>query len=418
VAAAGSPGNQAAGAAPPPTAEKQISIGKIGLSGGNINFSDLFIKPNYSANLTGVQGMVSELKPDAPGDLEIQAKLDNAAPVDIRGKINPLAKDLFMDIVADARDIELSSLSPYSGKYVGYGIEKGKLSYNAKYKVKNRQLEAENRIILNQLTFGDKVESPDATNLPVLLAVALLKDRNGVIDINLPIGGSLDDPQFSVGGIVLKLIFNIIAKAVTAPFALLGSLFGGGGGEELSYIEFDYGRDLLSQSAEAKIKTLSTAMNNRPGLKIEIIGRVDPVNDLQGLIKAALERKIKAQKLRELARQGSAPKSVDEVQIAAGEYERYLKAAYGAENFPKPRNIIGLAKDLPAAEMETLMLKYIQVNDNDLRDLANRRAQAVRDRLLSLGQVTGDRVFIAASKPAAENDKSRAKASRVDFALR
>jgi len=403
-----------------PSSERRITIGKINLQGGNVNFSDFFIKPNYSANLTGFQGAISELKPETPGDIEIHARLDNAAPVDISGKINPLAKDLSLDIKIDATDIDLSPMSPYSGRYVGYGIEKGKLTFNVQYKIENRKLSAENKIILNQLTFGDKIESPDATKLPVLLAVALLKDRNGVIDVNLPIGGSLDDPKFSVGGIVWQLILNILVKAVTSPFTLLGSLFGGGGGEELSYIEFDYGRAALAQSAEAKIKTLSTAMNNRPGLKLEISGRVDPVNDLEGLKKTALERKLKAQKMTELVRQGTAPKSVDEVQVAAGEYERYLKAAYGAESFPKPRNLIGLAKDLPAAEMESLMLKYIQVNDDDLRNLANRRAQAVRDRLLSLGQVTVDRVFMVASKPAAEDEKSKAKAraSRVDFSLR
>ena len=115
-----------------------------------------------------------------------------------------MSKELFLDIVADAKEIELSPMSPYSGKYVGYGIEKGKLSFNVKYKLENRKLSAENKIILNQLTFGDKIESPDATKLPVLLAVALMKDRNGVIDIDLPISGSLDDPQFSVGGIILQ----------------------------------------------------------------------------------------------------------------------------------------------------------------------------------------------------------------------
>ena len=403
-----------------PSSERRITIGKINLQGGNVNFSDFFIKPNYSANLTGFQGTISELKPETPGDIEIHAKLDNAAPVDISGKINPLAKDLYLDIKVDATDIDLSPMSPYSSRYVGYGIEKGKLTFNVQYKIENRKLSAQNKIILNQLTFGERVESPDATKLPVLLAVALLKDRNGVMDINLPIGGSLDDPQFSVGGIVWQIILNILVKAVTSPFALLGSVFGGGGGEELSYIEFDYGRAALAQDAEAKIKTLSTAMINRPGLKLEISARVDPVNDLEGLKKTALERKIKAQKMKDLVRQGTAPKSIDEVQIAAGEYERYLKAAYGAENFPKPRNVIGLARDLPVAEMEALMLKYTQVNDDDLRELANRRAQAVRERLLSLGQVSTDRLFVVASKPAVEEDKDKVKvkASRVEFSLR
>ena len=413
------PAASPAEAAPAPTSpEKPVTIGKITLRSGQINFSDFFIKPNYSANLTSVEGTISELKPEAPGDINLVAKLDNAAPVDINGKINPLSKDLYLDIVANARDIELSPFSPYAGKYVGYGIEKGKLSFNVKYKVENRKLDAQNQIILNQLTFGEKIESPTATKLPVLLAVALLKDRNGVIDVNLPISGSLDDPQFSVGGIILKLILNIITKAVTAPFALLGSLFGGGGGEELSFVEFDYGRAALTPAAEAKIKTLATAMNNRPALKLEISPRVDPVNDLEGLKKASIERKVKAQKFKELARRGEAPPSVDDVQVASGEYERYLKAAYGAESFPKPRNVIGLAKDLPVPEMEALMLKYTQVGDDDLRDLANRRAQIVRDRILASGQITSDRVFIVASKTESGADKTKARSSRVDFSLR
>jgi hypothetical protein len=405
----------------PPSSERQISIGKINLQGGNVNFSDFFIKPNYSANLTGFQGAISELKPETPGDIEIHAKLDNAAPVDIIGKINPLAKDLYLDIKVDATDIELSPMSPYSGRYVGYGIERGKLTFNVQYKIENRKLSAQNKIILNQLTFGERIESPDATKLPVLLAVALLKDRNGVMDINLPIGGSLDDPQFSIGGIVWQIIINILVKAVTSPFALLGSVFGGGGGgEELSFIEFDYGRATLPQTAEAKVKTLVTAMSNRPALKLDISGRVDPTNDLEGLKQASIERKMKAQKLRELVRQGTAPKSVDDVQIDKAEYERYLKAAYSDESFPKPRNLIGLAKDLPVAEVEALMLKYATATDDDMRELANRRAQTVRDRLLATNQVTADRISIVAAKTLTkeEQDKVKAKSSRVDFSLR
>jgi hypothetical protein len=398
--------------------EKLISIGKISLLRGNINFSDFFVKPNYTANLTGVQGTIAELKPEAPGDIALEAKLDNAAPVDIRGKINPLGKELFMDIKAKASEIELSAFSPYSGKYVGYGIEKGQLTFDVAYKLENRKLDAQTQFILNQLTFGDKIDSPTAMNLPVTLAVALLKDRNGVIDVGLPISGSLDDPQFSIGGIVWRIIVNIITKAVTAPFALLGAAFGGGGAE-LSYIEFDYGRATLSQTAETKIKTLATAMTNRPGLKLEIIGRSDPVGDLDGLRRVSIENKVRAQKFKELARQGTAPKSVEDVQVNKDEYERFLRAAYDEESFPKPRNVIGLAKSLPVPEMENLMLKYAKVSDDEARELANRRAQVVRERLLA-AQIAADRLFTVAAKPLTteEQEKIKARPSRVDFSLR
>ena len=412
--------------APPPVdaaPPKAISIGKINLKEGNIYFSDFFMKPNYSANLTSVQGAISELKPETPGDLDIQARLQNAAPVEIKGQINPLSKDLFLDIVADAKEIELSPMTPYSAKYVGYGIERGKLSFNVKYKVENRKLTAQNRIILNQLTFGEKMESPTATKLPVLLAVALMKDRNGVIDVELPISGSLDDPQFSVGGIILRIVINLITRAVTAPFTLLASAFGGGGsgsGEDLAYIEFDNGRATLDKADQAKIATLARALSNRPALNLEIMGRVDPTTDLEGLKRAGIERKVKAQKLKELARKGEAPRSVDEVQIAPNEYPQYLKAAYGEETFSKPRNIVGLAQDLPVPEMEKLMMQHAKASDDDMRQLATQRAQTVRDALMATGEASAERLFVVAAKPytAEERAKLKGRPNRVDFSMK
>ena len=404
------------------TAPRAVTIGKINLKEGNIQFSDFFVKPNYSANLTSVQGTISELKPETPGDLYLLARLDNAAPVEIKGKINPLSKELFLDIIADAKEIELRSMSPYSAKYVGYGIQGGKLSFNVKYKLENRKLSAENKIILNQLTFGEKIESPTATKLPVLLAVAIMKDRNGVIDVDLPISGSLDDPQFSVGGIVLRIIINIITRAVTAPFTLLASAFGGGGGsgDDLSYIEFDNGRANLNQAAQAKIATLARALNNRPALNLEITGRVDPLTDLDGLKRVGIERKVKAQKLKELTRKGEAPRSVDDVQVATTEYPQYLKAAYGEESFPKPRNMIGLAQDLPVPEMERLMMQHAKASDDDMLQLARQRAQSVRDAILATGQAGADRLVVVAAKPFSVEERAKltGRPNRVDFSMK
>ena len=251
--------------------------------------------------------------------MNIQAKINNAAPVAIEGQINPLGKELFLRLKAKASNIELTHLSPYSSKYVGYAIEKGKVSLDVNYQVENKRLTGDNKIILNQLNFGEKVDSSDAPNLPLRLAVGLLKDRNGVIEVDLPISGALDDPQFSVGGIVLEVIFNIIKKAVAAPFALLGAAFGSGE-KELDYVEFDFGRDSLAQAAQSKLNTLAKALYNRPGLSLEISGRIDPVNDLEGLKRVALERKVKAQKFNKLVRDGNAPKSVDGIKIESSEY--------------------------------------------------------------------------------------------------
>ncbi|HTO51655.1 MAG TPA: DUF748 domain-containing protein [Burkholderiales bacterium] len=390
-----------------------ISIGKVTLQGGNINFSDFFVKPNYSANLTGVGGTVSAITPETPGEVELRGKVDDIAPLEILGKINPLARDLFLDIKANATDIELPPLSPYAIKYAGYGIERGKLSVKVKYLVENRKLTAENNVYLDQLTFGEKVESPTATKLPVLLAVALLKDRNGVIDINLPVGGSLDDPQFSVGGIIVQVIVNLIVKAVTAPFALLGAMFGGG--EELAYLEFDPGSAKLDSADEAKLKSIAKALTERPGLKLDVGGRVDPDADREGLKRAAVDNQVKAQKVKEV---GKGAASVDEIRVEPSEYPKYLTAAYKDASFAKPRNIIGIARDLPVPEMEKLMLANAQATEEDLRQLANQRAQAAKDWLVTKGQVPADRVFLVAPKVGTEGIKDKGKPERVDFSLK
>ncbi|MCW5622323.1 MAG: DUF748 domain-containing protein, partial [Burkholderiales bacterium] len=420
------PGNDSTPSAAPPPPESPatmppVRIAKVTLQGGDVNFTDLFIKPNYSANLTDIGGSVlglsSELNTTA--DVDLRGRFARTAPVEIKGKINPLIQNLYLDVAANVRDIELGPFTPYSGKYVGYAIEKGKMNFDVAYKVENRKLSAQNKLVLDQLTFGEKIESPDAIKLPVLLAVALLKDRNGVIDVNLPISGSLDDPKFSIGGIVIRIIFNLIEKAVTAPFALIGNLLGGaGGGEELSFIDFDYGTFTLSEAGQDKVSKLQTALVDRPGLKLDITGRADPEQDREGLRRYRFDQQVKAEKLKDLVKQGDAVKSVDEVTIDPAEYEKYLKRAYRAAKFAKPRNAVGMVRNLPQEEMEKLMLTNIQVSDDDLTQLAIQRAQAAKDAITRDGKVALERVFLLAPKVEAGKADDKSKPSRVEFSLK
>jgi hypothetical protein len=402
-------------AAPPGTATTWLKLGKATLTGGNIDFTDHFIRPNYSANLTGVAGSLSSLAFDKPADIELHGSVQGSAPVEISGRINPLAQNLFLDVKASATDIDLPPLTPYSGKYVGYGIEKGKLSMRVSYLVQDRKLKAENSIILDQLTFGQKVESPDAIKAPVLLAVALLKDRNGVIKFDLPVSGSIDDPKFSVGALVFRAIVNLILKVVTAPFALLGAL--SGHGEELAYIEFAPGSAVLDQPSEAKIKAVAKALIDRPALKLDVTGRVDPDQDREGLKHASVDRQVKQQKFNDLVRSGAPPASVESVEVPPAEYESLLTRAYKAADFPKPRNAIGFAKDLPREEMETLLLANAKVSDEDLRLLGQHRAQAVHDHLVDGEHVPAERVFLVAPRVGAQEAKDKGKPTRVDFVL-
>ncbi|MDA8083251.1 MAG: DUF748 domain-containing protein [Nitrospiraceae bacterium] len=407
------------GAAPEADRANKVKIENITLQGGTINFSDRHIEPNYSANLVEMGGRVSGLSSEEStlGDIDLKGKLDNYAPLEITGKLNPLRKDLYVDLKVDFRDMDLSPVTPYSGRYVGYTIQKGKLSLNLRYLIVKKKLDSQNNIFLDQFTLGDKVDSPEATKLPVKLAIALLKNRKGEIKLDIPVTGRIDDPKFSVGRIVLKIIVNLLVKAATSPFALLGAIFGGGG-EELSYIDFDYGSVAITPEGEKKIDKLVQALSDRPALKLEITGHVDVEKDKEGLRDLFFNRKLRAQKIKEMAKEGLPPVPVDEVKIGADEYPKYLKMTYKQERFPKPRNIIGIAKDLPPAEMEKLMLTHIEVKDDDLRQLASQRALAVKDQILKRKQVEPERIFLVEPKTLAPEKKEKMKDSRVDFMLK
>ena len=409
---------QAAASAPVPQAKPRIEIGEVRLAEGQLDFSDLYIKPNYSAQIASLQGSIGRLTPEQAGRIELQGEIDKVAPVTVSGLINPLGQSLFLDIQAAAKGVNLPPLSPYAVRYIGYPIERGKLSMDVQYRIENGELTAHNQLILNQLVFGEKVESPEAVNVPVHLAVALLKDGNGVINLDVPISGSLNDPQFSLGSVIARAIGNLFIKVVTSPFAALGALFGGDG-ERLGYIEFAPGSAELNEEALRKLQRLARAMNNRPALTLDIAGRVDPDAEGEALRRESLMRRLRALKLEDLARELDNPPRLDEVEIAPEEYERYLRRAYRRADFDKPRNFLGFPKRLPLEETERLLLAHIEISEAAMRRLANRRAEAVLNWLRNEGQVPADRVYVAAPRlDAADNRHPDAATTRVDLAVR
>jgi hypothetical protein len=234
----------------------------------------------------------------------------------------------------------------------------------------------------------------------------------------LPVGGSLDDPKFSVGGLIVRVIVNLITKAVTAPFALLSAAFGGG--EELSTLAFAAGSAGIDADSEKRIDVLGRALADRPALKLEIGGHSDPAADREALRHAAVETAMKREKMKALVKEGAAPPSLDQVAIDAGERDRWLKAAYREAPLPdRPRNAIGLLKDVPPAEMEAMLYAKAAVDDDALRLLASTRAQAVKDAIAGKG-VAGERLFLVAPRVGDDAGARQLPATltRVDLALR
>ncbi|WP_182283510.1 DUF748 domain-containing protein [Comamonas testosteroni] len=378
-----------------------VKVGPIVLTGGKVQFSDYFIQPNYSADLSELTGRLSAFSSQAPAgqvepqmaDLEIKGKAQGTAKLDISGKVNPLAKPLALDVRAQMNDLELSPLSPYSIKYAGYGIERGKLYMDVNYKVQpDGQLTASNKLVLRQLTFGDKVEGAPAS-LPVKLAVALLSDRNGVIDLDVPLSGSLNDPQFRLAPIIFKVIGNIIMKAVTAPFALLSGAFSGG--DESGAVNFAPGSAKLDGKAREQLAKIVKALNDRPALKMTVVGESREAEDKEAWKTEELDRLLLAQKRRNAIREG---KGGDEVmEFSEAERPALLKAVYGRADIKKPRNMVGMAKDLPADQMTALLVASIKVPDDAMRELALARGVAVRD-YLATQQLPLERLFLGAPK--------------------
>lgn len=372
-----------------------ITITSTRLTNGRIAFSDNFVRPKYSAELTQLDGRLGAISTSGlkTAELELKGRAAGTADLEIAGRVQPLAHPLSLDIKARASDLELAPLSPYAAKYVGYSIERGKLTMQVAYRIDpDGRLDASNQVIINQLTFGEKVDSPQATTLPVQLAVSLLTDRHGVIDINLPVSGSLDDPEFSVAGMIWKVLGNLIAKAITAPFSLLS----GGGKTDISVLPAVPGSAKLTDEGTASIDKVATALTDRPSLRLTITGTSDVASERDAYQRQVLDARLVAERRKEtLATGGNAEAAAS---LSAADRSRLLKLLYKQTDLPdKPRNALGFAKDLPDAEMTTRLAARVPVDDDVMRELALQRAVSVRDAIAAKG-VAVQRLFLAAPK--------------------
>ncbi|MBS0500977.1 MAG: DUF748 domain-containing protein [Burkholderiaceae bacterium] len=418
----------AAVARPEPKADPLAPVIRFGptkLVNGSIDFTDHFIRPNYSADLTALNGSLGAFSSVAPGgapqmaELALSGTAEGTATLAIDGQVNPLAEPLALDIRAKVSDLDLPPLSPYSVKYAGHGIERGKLSMDVAYKIQpDGQLTATNKLVLNQLEFGEPVAGAPAS-LPVQLATALLADSQGVIDLDLPISGSLNDPQFSIGPIIFKAIINLIGKAITAPFSLLARALGGGdGGQDLSQVAFAPGSAQLNAKARAQLDKVAKALADRPGLKLTVAGSARLDDERQGARRQRLDELVAAERRSAApapapasaasapagAASGAAPAAsgADAAIASAPDYPALLKRLYRRADIPgKPRNAIGMLRDIPVPEMEALLMAHIDVDENAMRQLAVQRGVAVKDYLVGKG-VAAARLFLGAAQTGAK----------------
>jgi len=380
AAAAGKP-LAAVGAALPPSQGPplRLRIGRTRMSGGRLSFVDRSLEPNAALLITSLEGTATSLstEPDSQSALDFKGLAGGLAPLRIRGRAMPLRKDQDTDVTVTIQASELSDFNPYAMKFLGYTIRKGKLDLDAHVQIQKRQLEALVKTRLDQFYLGDPVASPDATHMPVKLGLAILRDRKGVIDLDLPVTGSLDDPDLHFGRIIWHAIVNVMTKVVTSPFSLLAKL-GGGGEHDLSFVAFAPGSAEPDPAAAAKAQTLARALAERPGLSLEAEGSADPVADAAALKQRALE-----QLLLDLKHAAGQPGPLPPEQRG-----QWLRAAF-QRAYPVKG---GAAPAPPPAEMEQRLLGAITIGADDLGQLGDARAKALL-KLLADAQVEPGRLF-------------------------
>ncbi|MGA5482910.1 DUF748 domain-containing protein [Pseudomonas siliginis] len=403
-------GAKPAGAKPPGKDKPLgIHIGAIAINDGSANFADFSLTPNFATAVQQLNGQIGTIdsRQAKPASVDIKGKVDRYAPVTIKGAVNPFDPMASLDIATSFKRVELTTLTPYSGKFAGYRIRKGRLNLDLHYLITKGQLKAENKVVVEQLQLGEKVDSPDAVSLPLKLAIALLKDVDGKISIELPVTGDLNNPQFSVMPIVWQTLRNLIVKAAAAPFKMIGGLVSGGGSEDLGTVSFAPGSSDLSKDAEAALVKLSQALKERPALRLEIEGTAAKSSDGPLLAEQRLEREYQYNYYKMLQRRGDkVPAQASLLQVPESEKGALLEGIYRTRlKTQPPAEWKDLGKEERTAKMRQGVIAFWSGSEVLLRQLGQDRASTIKDYLVDKGKLEDDRVyFIDANLGEAESD--------------
>ena len=387
-----------------------IHIGNLRLIDGWLDFTDESLILPFAAGIDSLSGTISGLSsdPDARAEIALDGDVLPSGRVSVTGQVNPLSEEPFIDIEMLFRDLDLPVLTPYSGQYIGREIDKGKLQLDLEYRLEGTHLVGDNRIILHQLEYGDDVDSPEATSLPVGLATALLKDSRGNIDLEVPIEGDVDDPGFGVGDAIWEALSNTVSKVAMAPFKLLGGLVGMGGGEseELQYVDYLPGESGLQPDEEQQLFKLAEALLERPELSLEIRGYAD--REVDGL--AIRESRFADRVATRVAEDPGRYASTDSAQVSPRLLRDLFDEAYGDDAAERLEDLFQVPRlddegqsrgdktDLDEARfhahLRQTIVDDIAVPEDRLQQLAIARSAHVKNVLAGPGGVSEFRIFL------------------------
>jgi len=373
-----------------------IRIGGIAIADGSANFADFSLRPPFVTAIQSLNGDIGTLdnREQKAASVNVAGKVGQYAPVSIKGSLTPFDPLQSLDIATSFRQVELTTLTPYSGKFAGYRIRKGRLNLDLHYRIEQGRLNAENKVVLEQLQLGEKVDSPDAVDLPVRLAVALLKDSKGTISIELPVQGNLNDPQFSVMPIVWQTLRNLVVRAAQAPFKFIAGL-AGGSDADLSHVGFEPASSELDSEARKRLDTLASALKQRPALRLEVEGMSAAAVDGALLAEQRLQQEFRETQYRILQRRGDkVPADASQIQVEAEDEAALLEGIYRSRlKQQPPAEWRELDDEERAAQMRKAVLDSWRDSAALLRRLSRERAAAIKGYLVDVG-LDSERVYL------------------------
>lgn len=375
-----------------------VRIGGVRFNDGSANFADFSLTPNFATAIGQLNGSIGTLDNSKPlaARVDVKGRVDRYAPVTIEGSLMPFDPLSSLDISTQFRRMELTTLTPYSGKFAGYRIRKGRLDLDLHYRIEKGQLTAENNLVVDGLELGDKVESPDAVNLPLKLAIALLKDSHGRISLALPVSGDLNNPQFSVMPVVWQTLRNLLVRSVQAPFKLLGHLVPGGGNEDLGTIGFAPGSSELDAQAQADLLKVAAALGQKPELRLEVEGASAASSDGHLIAQQRLDREYRALYYKLLQQRGEkVPAQAAQLTVPESEKPALLEGIYRARlKQQPPGQWTSLSTDARQAKLQAAVVDSWRDSNTLLRQLGQARASSIKDFLVSQGKLSDERVYL------------------------
>jgi hypothetical protein len=414
----------------------KLTLQQISISNAAVQFVDLSQPTAVRFAVSEVSGEIAGLSTTdlRRGDLALTGQVERGGKFQLQGALNLLNPAEPTRLQLSVQDVNLTPASPYAGRFLGYELSRGSVGLEVKYDLTGRHLKGANLIALDQFTLGRPVASPDAVNLPIKLGLALLKDRSGRIELDVPIEGDLGDPEFRLGRVIWRVIGNLIVKAATSPFAALGALLGDDAAEA-SFVDFPPGSSVLPTNSISKLTALGKALYERPALELELEGGFSPTSDREALARQKLVqrfRELKWQSLRQAAREQTSPAQLT---LSADEYAGFLRAAHATAaangslttelptsvtNSPATARPLGGkgASDLVSgvtlgdaglglAQMERQLLATLPVAELELQRLATARGEQVRAFLTTTGNVTAARIALAGDLTTSTNRLAR-----------